>query len=152
MKLLSNAILDIHPKYALLICLFLAFFTESHARQDTVTRKPIHHQIGFDIRPGYILPTKSFSERERARETDTQCHFRPSEMGFPIPRRFLFRQTLPARLSRHRRSVHFFFQCFRNRKSGKCLRIPGVADSATCSPAQFRLRMEFRRGVRLEEI
>lgn len=66
MKLLSNAILDIHPKYTLLICLFLAFFTESHARQDTVTRKPIHHQIGFDIRPGYILPTKSFFEKENA--------------------------------------------------------------------------------------
>ena len=38
----------------------------------------------------YTAYQKFFRKRERARETDTQCHFRPSEMGFPIPRRFLF--------------------------------------------------------------
>lgn len=38
----------------------------SHAEPDTLTHKPIRHQIGFDIRPGYILPTKSFFEGENA--------------------------------------------------------------------------------------
>lgn len=66
MKPLPNAISSMHPKYALLLCLFLAFFIESHAKQDTLTRNPIHHQIGFDIRPGYLLPTKSFFERDNA--------------------------------------------------------------------------------------
>lgn len=66
MKPLPNAISGMHPKYALLLCLFLTFFIESHAKQDTLTRHPIHHQIGFDIRPGYILPTKSFFERDNA--------------------------------------------------------------------------------------
>lgn len=49
------------------IILFCISWTlSSHAEPDTLTHKPIRHQIGFDIRPGYILPTKSFFEGENA--------------------------------------------------------------------------------------
>lgn len=47
-----------------LLCTNWAF--SSYAEPDTLTRKPIHHQIGFDIRPGYVMPTKSFFEGNNA--------------------------------------------------------------------------------------
>lgn len=52
-------------RYIFLLCL-LIISLKGYATSDTIIRKPIHHQIGFDIRPGYVMPTHGFFEGTNA--------------------------------------------------------------------------------------
>lgn len=52
---------------ALALLFYISSPFAGYAGQDTLThRLPIHHQLGFDIRPGYVMPTKSFFRGENA--------------------------------------------------------------------------------------
>ena len=52
-------------RYIFLLCLLITSL-KGYATSDTIIRKPIHHQIGFDIRPGYVMPTHGFFEGTNA--------------------------------------------------------------------------------------
>ena len=146
------------------IILFCMNWTlSSHAEPDTLTHKPIRHQIGFDIRPGYILPTKSFFEGENAQgkpmRSVLSAHlkyafrtFRTFEIRFPLQSRLALGTALPTRLSGRRHFVYIVFQHFRTREPCQRLCVSRLADSPLLLPADLKLRMEFRRIVRLEEI
>ncbi len=55
------------------LTLSLVFSLQAYAQQtDSLSRKPIH-QIGFDIRPGYVFPTASFFSGDNAEGKVVDC-------------------------------------------------------------------------------
>lgn len=69
-------------------------------QQNESTRHALIHQIGFDVRPGYVAPTNSFLEGDNAQrqkiDRSLSLHLK---YCFPVQQRFLFGEVVSSCLS-----------------------------------------------------